>query len=102
MGRETEALTPRLSATGHGVQPMFFKFPHTPHLIWLAKTPCREDKVLAPEEARAFLDGEVTVEEKVDGANSGFSLDESGALQVQSRGSYWTSGSHPQFQPLWP
>jgi len=81
---------------------MFFKFPHTPHLIWLARTPCREDKVLSPAEARNFLDGDIAVEEKVDGGNIGFSLDESGALQVQNRGNYLTHGSHPQFQPLWP
>ena len=81
---------------------MFFKFPHTPHLIWLAKSPCREDKVLSPIEAREFLEGDITIEEKVDGGNIGFSLDESGSLQVQNRGSYLTRGSHPQFQPLWP
>lgn len=51
---------------------------------------------------RAFLDGEITVEEKVDGTNIGFSLDENGALRVQSRGNYVIRGSHPQFQPLWP
>jgi ATP-dependent RNA circularization protein (DNA/RNA ligase family) len=84
------------------VSPMFFKFPHTPHLLWLEKSPCREDKVFSDEEARAFLDGKVTVEEKVDGANIGFSLDESGVLRVQSRGNYLSRGSHPQFQPLWP
>ncbi len=81
---------------------MFFKFPHTPHLIWLGKTPCREDKVFSGEEARVFIDGVVTVEEKVDGANIGFSLDDSGVLRVQSRGNYLARGSHPQFQPLWP
>ena len=81
---------------------MFFKFPHTPHLIWLASMPCREDKVLSPAEAQSFLDGDITVEEKVDGSNIGFSVDESGALQVQSRGNFLTRGSHPQFQPLWP
>ncbi len=81
---------------------MFLKFPHTPHLIWLAKSPCREDKVFSPIEAREFLEGDITIEEKVDGGNIGFSLDESGSLQVQNRGSYLTRGSHPQFQPLWP
>ena len=81
---------------------MFFKFPHTPHLLWLGKTPCREDKTLSREEAHLFLESVVTVEEKVDGANIGFSLDESGELRVQSRGHYLTRGSHPQFQPLWP
>jgi hypothetical protein len=81
---------------------MFFKFPHTPHLLWLGKSPCREDKVLLPEEARTFVEGEVVVEEKVDGTNVGFSLDERGTLRVQSRGNYLTRGGHPQFQPLWP
>lgn len=81
---------------------MFHKFPHTPHLIWLGRTPCRGDKVLSAEEARVFFEGEITVEEKVDGTNIGFSLDESGTLRVQSRGNYLVRGSHPQFQPLWP
>jgi RNA ligase len=81
---------------------MFYKFPHTPHLLWLGRTPCREDKVFSPEEARAFVDLEVTVEEKVDGTNIGFSLDEGGVLRVQSRGAYLARGAHPQFQPLWP
>jgi len=81
---------------------MFFKFPHTPHLLWLGRTPCREDKVFSHEEARSFVKGEVTVEEKVDGANIGFSLDKSGVLRVQNRGSFLTRGAHPQFQPLWP
>ncbi len=80
---------------------MFFKFPHTPHLLWLGRTPCREDKVLSPEEAHTFLDGVVTVEEKVDGANIGFSLDDRAELRAQSRGNYLARGSHPQFQPLW-
>jgi len=81
---------------------MFFKYPHTPHLVWLGRAPCREDKVLSPEEAGAFVEGEVQVEEKVDGSNVGFSLDDGGTLRVQSRGNFLTRGSHPQFQPLWP
>ena len=81
---------------------MFFKYPHTPHLLWLGNTTCREDKVFSREEARAFLEFEVTVEEKVDGSNIGFSVDESGVLRVQNRGHYLTRGAHPQFQPLWP
>lgn len=81
---------------------MFFKYPHTPHISWLGTIPCREDKVFSPTEACEFLDGEITVEEKVDGSNIGFSLDDSGNLQVQNRGNYLTRGSHAQFQPLWP
>lgn len=81
---------------------MFFKFPHTPHLIWLGKTPCREDKVFSTAEAEEFLSAELTIEEKVDGSNIGFSLDERGELRVQNRGNYLSRGAHHQFQPLWP
>ncbi len=81
---------------------MFFKFPHTPHLLWLGRTPCREDKVLSPEEASTFVGGAITLEEKVDGSNIGFSLDDAGVLRVQSRGNYLARGSHAQFEPLWP
>jgi hypothetical protein len=80
----------------------FFKFPHTPHLVWLGKKPPREDKVLSEEEAQAFLKGEVVVEEKVDGAIVSLSLDEEGRMRVQGRGEYLGRGEHPQFDPLWP
>lgn len=66
----------------------FYRFPHTPHLAWLGKGLPREDKVLSPEEAHAFFDREVVVEEKVDGANLGFSVDEDGTLKAQNRGAY--------------
>ncbi len=80
----------------------FFRFPHTPHLLWLGGTPPRVDKVLSPEEVAEFLGSEVVVEEKVDGANVGFSLDVAGDVQVQNRGGYIGRSAHPQFQPLWP
>jgi hypothetical protein len=79
----------------------FQKFPSTHHLAWLDSAPARADKVLAPAEAEAFLSGEVIVEEKVDGANLGLSLDPQGQLRAQNRGSYLEAGAHPQFQPLW-
>jgi len=66
----------------------FFRFPHTPHLAWLAAGRPREDKVFSPEEARAFLSADVIVEEKIDGANLGFSIDERGELRAQNRGRY--------------
>lgn len=66
----------------------FFRFPHTPHLAWLGPGQPRDDKVLSPIEARAFLTDDVVVEEKVDGANLGFSVDAHGVLQAQNRGSY--------------
>lgn len=79
----------------------FFPFPHTPHLAWLGKGQPRNDKVLAPAEAKALLSHFVTVEEKVDGANVGISIDENGDLRAQNRGSYLNrEHSHPQFKPL--
>ncbi|RKI74187.1 DNA ligase [Corallococcus sp. AB049A] len=80
----------------------FFKFPHTPHLAWLSARPVRHDKVLSPPEAREFLDGEVLIEEKVDGANLGISIGPGGELRAQNRGAYLGPGASPQFQPLWP
>jgi len=80
----------------------FFRFPHTPHLAWLGQGLPRDDKLLAHDEAAALLAAEVVVEEKVDGANIGFSIGEDGELQVQNRGSYLDQGhAHPQFRPLW-
>lgn len=80
----------------------FFKFPHTPHLVWLGEGIPRVDKVLSLEEAQSFLDGKIYVEEKVDGANIGLSLDQAGNIRAQNRGSYLTGKAHRQFDPLWP
>jgi ATP-dependent RNA circularization protein (DNA/RNA ligase family) len=66
----------------------FFRFPHTPHLAWLGAGAPRDDKLLAPTEAKDLLAGEVIVEEKVDGANLGFSVSDTGMLRAQNRGSY--------------
>jgi len=80
----------------------FFRFPHTHHLAWLGTGQPRDDKVLSAAEAQALLAGEVVVEEKVDGANIGFSTTEEGEVRVQNRGSYLDrSHAHPQFRPLW-
>lgn len=78
----------------------FFRFPRTPHLIWLAKDEARDDKVLPPEEASELLSGTVSVEEKIDGANVGLSLCETG-IRAQNRGAYIERQTcHPQFKPL--
>lgn len=79
----------------------FFRFPRTPHLAWLGMGQPRDDKVLLPHQAQELLAGEVVVEEKVDGANVGFSIDADGKLQAQNRGAYLSPGNtHPQFNPL--
>ncbi len=79
----------------------FFRFPHTPHLLWLGEVPPRADKVLSLQDADEFLSQEVTVEEKVDGANVGLSVDEQGNVRAQNRGAYVAKEAcHPQFRPL--
>ena len=78
----------------------FFRFPHTPHLIWLGDAMPRDDKVLSNAEVKELLAGDVVVEEKVDGANLGFSFDETGQLQAQNRGQYLRLPYSGQFSKL--
>jgi len=80
---------------------MFFRYPHTPHLAWLAPGLPREDKVLSDIERAEFLSHSLIVEEKVDGANVGFSVAENGELRIQNRGSFLDRATAaPQFKPL--
>jgi hypothetical protein len=78
----------------------FFRFPHTPHLAWLGKDEPRDDKVLSAAEAADLMSVEVVLEEKVDGANLGFSLNEEGDLRAQNRGQYLTEPHSGQFTRL--
>lgn len=78
----------------------FFRFPHTPHLIWLGKGEPRDDKVLSPAEADALLQSEVVVEEKIDGANLGFSIDPEGGIRAQNRGQHLLPPFGGQFARL--
>lgn len=66
----------------------FFRFPPTPHLAWLGAGRPRNDKVLSDSDVRTLLHGDVFVEEKMDGANLGFSVDTVGELRAQNRGTY--------------
>ena len=81
----------------------FFRFPHTPYLAWLGQGTPRDDKVLAPAEARALLTDAVVVEEKLDGANLGLSLAPDGTLRAQNRGQYLVEPHAGQFtrRPTW-
>ena len=81
----------------------FFRFPHTPHIAWLAEGEPRDDKVLSPTEVKSLLVGEVVVEEKLDGANLGFSLGPDGDLRAQNRGQYLAVPHAGQFfrLPAW-
>ncbi|MHB8764694.1 MAG: RNA ligase family protein [Deferrisomatales bacterium] len=78
----------------------FFRFPHTPHLVWLGEGNPRDDKVLSAPDAQALLAGDVVVEEKLDGANLGLSLSTSGELLVQNRGQYLEPPYRGQFERL--
>lgn len=81
----------------------FFRFPHTPHLVWLSDDSPRDDKVLSPSEVQDLLAKEVIVEEKLDGANLGFSLSSDGLLLAQNRGQYLIEPHVGQFArlPAW-
>jgi ATP-dependent RNA circularization protein (DNA/RNA ligase family) len=81
----------------------FFRFPHTPHLAWLGEGLPRDDKVMRPNEVTALLAGDVVVEEKLDGANIGFSLAPDGSLRAQNRGQYLAKPHAGQFTrlPAW-
>lgn len=78
----------------------FFRFPHTPHIAWLGTGEPRDDKVLSPDEATQLLAGDVVVEEKLDGANLGFSLSPEGDVRTQNRGQYLSEPYTGQFVRL--
>ena len=79
----------------------FFRFPSTAHLAWLGGgTTPREDKVLTAAEAEGLLAHEVVAEEKLDGANLGWSLGLDGSLRAQNRGQYLAAPHAGQFARL--
>ncbi len=78
----------------------FIRFPHTPHIAWLGQGTPRDDKVLAPFEVEALLSGPVVVEEKIDGANLGISVNQDGKLRLQNRGDYLRKPFTGQFKKL--
>lgn len=78
----------------------FFRFPHTPHLVWLAEGSPRDDKVLTPYETEEFLSTPVIVEEKLDGANLGISIGPDGGIRFQNRGNYLSPPFTGQFERL--
>jgi len=78
----------------------FFRFPHTPHIAWLAEGAPRNDKVLSLAEAAEILAGDVVLEEKLDGANLGFSVSLNGTVCAQNRGQYLEQPYQGQFGRL--
>ncbi len=78
----------------------FFKFPSTPHLLITNDQQIRADKVMTAAERQSFLQQELVVEEKIDGANLGLSFNKQGELQAQNRGSYLQLPANGQWKPL--
>lgn len=78
----------------------FLKYPSTPHLFTLDGIAIRGDKVMSQFESDEFLSHKITVEEKVDGANAGFSFDSDGNIHVQNRGEYLNLPSTGQWKKL--
>ena len=66
----------------------FFKYPSTPHLALLEDMSVRGDKIMSESERDEFLQHELVIEEKVDGANLGISFDSDGNIRAQNRGNY--------------
>ena len=79
----------------------FFRFPHTPHIEWLGEGSPRGDKLLPVPLVEKMLESNLTIEEKVDGANVGFSLDAGGKLRAQNRGAWIDRQAGGQFKHLW-
>jgi len=83
-----------------------FKFPRTFHILDTGNMEA-DDLLLDPAEARLFIGKPITVEEKVDGANIGISLDPlntapdgKSAFRFQKRAHFVTVASEAQFRGL--
>lgn len=81
----------------------FFKFPSTPHLLFASENVSRSDKLLSSEKKEILLSNEVTIEEKIDGANLGISFSKAGDILLQNRGQYLTPPYLGQWErlPTW-
>ncbi len=64
----------------------FYKFPSTPHLQNYSSSLLRSEKVITPIEYEVLSKNNITIEEKIDGANLGISFSETGDMLLQNRG----------------
>jgi atypical dual specificity phosphatase len=81
----------------------FYKFPRTRHLMNLGSV-TRDDLLLSDSDRAIFMrppaNYTLTIEEKVDGANLGISIDDNHAFLVQNRSHFVNSAYHTQFKAL--
>ena len=81
----------------------FFKYPRTKHIFTAHDGIIpRDDLLMTSDEAGLFLlhNQKVVIEEKVDGANLGFSISSNNEILVQNRAHYINSKTHRQFNVL--
>ena len=85
------------------IETEFFKFPRTSHLFNLGGA-SSDDEVFSEQELKYFFDPSpskvVTIEEKIDGGNLGFSMNSNGKILAQNRSKYITKNLHPQYSAL--
>jgi len=84
-----------------GLREPFTKFPRTAHLFDAGGKAVTRDDLLV-KDLDFFVDGKkvIVVEEKIDGANVGFSVSATGQLLCQNRSHYVSAASQSQFQKL--
>lgn len=75
------------------------KFPRTTHILNLGSA-TRDDLIMDKEEILYFLNKEILIEEKIDGANLGISIGNDNKIYVQNRGHFINSDDHAQFKYL--
>lgn len=78
----------------------FFKFPSTRHILLHERVLLRGDKVLSPGEIAELLEHELTIEEKIDGANLGISFGQDGTIRLQNRGNWLLYPLNGQWKKL--
>jgi len=110
---QTEAVVPQPppspveSAAAATTRSTITKFPRTPHLFATGGSALStDDLLLSPSQSQRFIGPKaaaVVVQEKVDGANIGFTLMADWSIAVQNRSHYVTAATHAQFSllPQW-
>ncbi len=88
-----------VDAFADGEDDQVVKFPRTMHLLNLGAA-TKDDKVMTPNDQKNFLNVEVEVYEKIDGANLGISIDVNGKIRIQNRSHWIDCNSHIQFKKL--
>lgn len=93
-------MPPDLSDTmDQSAEDFIVKFPRTRHILNVGAA-SRDDLIMPLAESAQFLNREIWVEEKEDGANMGISIAPDGTFRVQNRSHYVNSKDQAQFEKL--